>query len=88
MFQIRDMYKLWFSVLEVLTCKFYDLFCFLSCCTCIKFNEIGIWHLADWRSCDEFCMEAFGKRSKCRENTLNVNYDCLTGTCQYNVLLL
>ena len=33
-------------------------------------------------------MEAFGKWSKCREDTLNVNYNCLTGTCKYNVLLL
>ena len=63
LFHIRDMNKLRFSVLEVLTCKFYDLFCVLACCLSIKSDEIRVWHLTDWRSCDEFCMEALGKWS-------------------------
>ena len=88
MLQLRNMYKLRSSVLEVLTCKLYDILSCLSCVVRMELNEIRVWHLADRRSCDELGMEALGKRPKSREDTLNVNNDSLTCTCKHYVLLL
>ena len=51
-------------------------------------NEFAVGHSRDLGRGDKLRMEAFGQRSKCREDTLNVNNDDFAGTGQNNVFLL
>ena len=56
MLQLRNMYKLRSSVLEVLTGKLYDILSCLSCVVRMELNEIRVWHLGrgTTESMDEF----------------------------------
>ena len=82
------MYQFWIPVLEVVDSCLHNCFRILACCMCIKSDKFRFRHLSNGRCCDEFCVETFAKRSKSREDTLNVNNDRFTGACQNHVFLL
>ena len=82
------MYQLRLSVLEILDGHLYDSLCILCRILRAEADELCIRHLCNRGSGHEFGVEALGQRPKCRENTLNVNDDCLTGSGQNYILLL